>query len=231
MKLLRSKWLVVTLVLVFLLAGCNPAPNEEQVKKIADLEAQITTKDNKISELDARILELEAEANASSATLLQTSLNVMQALEDKDMTTLASYVHPTLGLRFSPYYYINIATDLNFAATALPTLLTDPTIYTWGSYQGSGDPISYKFSDYYDEFVYDEDYLNPHLIGNNTTIGTGNLINNISIEYPTASFVEFHFTGFDPQYAGMDWTSLTLMFENVSGNWMLVGIVHSQWTS
>jgi len=52
----------------------------------------------------------------------------------------------------------------------------------------------------------------------------------LAIAYPTASFVEFHFTGFDPQYGGIDWSSLRLVFENVGGNWLLIGIVHDGWT-
>ena len=68
------------------------------------------------------------------------------------------------------------------------------------------------------------------MIGNNTAIGSGNIIDNVPTEYPDGEFVEFHFTGFDSQYEGMDWRSLRLVFEEHAGAWHLVGIVHGQWT-
>ena len=61
-------------------------------------------------------------------------------------------------------------------------------------------------------------------------IGQGNSLNNIREFYPGSYFVEYHFSGFDPQYAGMDWQSLRLVFLEEDGVWLLVGIVHDQWT-
>jgi hypothetical protein len=86
------------------------------------------------------------------------------------------------------------------------------------------------FADYYGEFVYDVDFENSHIIGNNTVIKSGNTINNILEAYPAGAFVEFHYKGFEPQYEGMDWKSLRLVFEQNGGVWYLVGITHDQWT-
>jgi hypothetical protein len=68
------------------------------------------------------------------------------------------------------------------------------------------------------------------MIGNNIVIGKGNTLENIHEVYPDGVFVEFHFTGFNEQYDGMDWKSLRLVFEQDGGSWRLVGIVHDQWT-
>lgn len=68
------------------------------------------------------------------------------------------------------------------------------------------------------------------MIGINNIIGKGNTTNNISEAYPQGQFVEFHFTGFNPEYAGIDWSSLRLVFEELDGTLYLVGIIHSQWT-
>jgi len=165
-----------------------------------------------------------------SGYLMQTALDVAVILKNQDMDTLATFVDPVKGLRFTPYSYIDTATNQTFTAAQIPTLLADTSTYLWGAYDGSGDPIQLKPQDYYDKFVYDVDFANPNLIGNNVAIGTGNMINNMSMAYPSASFVEFHFTGFDPQYAGLDWRSLRLVFEQTGGIWYLVGIVHDQWT-
>ena len=67
-------------------------------------------------------------------------------------------------------------------------------------------------------------------VGFDQTVGQGNTINNIIEVYPEAVVVEYHFEGFDPQYAGMDWRSLRLVFEESGGTWYLVGIVHDEWT-
>ncbi len=163
-------------------------------------------------------------------SLLTEAMTVVQLLKIQDMATLSNHVHPTLGVRFSPYAYVDTTLDVIFTATQISTTMTAATIHNWGAYDGSGDPISMTFANYFNEFVYDEDYANPQLIGNNTVIGNGNTPNNIATAYPTAGFVDFHFNGFDPQFDGMDWSSLRLVFEQVSGTWYLVGVIHGLWT-
>ncbi len=165
-----------------------------------------------------------------SGSLIQSALDVAVILKNHDMTGLSTFVDPVKGLRFTPYAYIDTATNLVFTAAQVPTLLTDTNTHLWGAYDGTGDPIQLTPQDYFDKFVYDVDFASPNLIGNNVIIGTGNTSNNITQAYPAASFVEFHFTGFDPQYSGMDWKSLRLVFEQTGGIWYLVGIVHDQWT-
>ena len=116
------------------------------------------------------------------------------------------------------------------SAPEIAALPSDTTVYTWGAFDGSGHPIELSFADYYTRFVYDQEFVNPHVVGINNVIGLGNTLVNIADVHPNGSFVEFHFTGFDPQYEGMDWSSLFLVFEQLDGNWVLVGIVHNEWT-
>ncbi|MEO1438495.1 MAG: hypothetical protein AAFV80_23350, partial [Bacteroidota bacterium] len=59
----------------------------------------------------------------------------------------------------------------------------------------------------------------------------GNLRNNIPKVYPEAQFVEFFVSGKNGAYSGFDWRVLRLVFEEEGGEWKLVGIVHSEWTS
>lgn len=105
----------------------------------------------------------------------------------------------------------------------------DSNIYHWGSYDGSGLPIDLSFESYLKEFIYDVDFAQPNTIGFNSTLGVGSRINNIAEFYPDAAWVEFHFPGFDPQFAGMDWRSLWLVFSPNHDDWELVGIVHDEW--
>lgn len=222
---------------LLLVTGCTVAPNtdltalvEEQLVEIEGLKSENAALLDQIKALEATESPEQQEINQTPASLLQRATEVVQLLKDEDMASLATYVHPTQGVRFTPYGYVNFATDQAFTAAQVPNLLSDTTVYTWGSFDGSGDPIQLTAAAYFADFVYDEDYISPHIIGNNTVIGTGNSLINMAQVYPTASFVEFHFTGFDTQYGGLDWSSLRLVFEQVGGEWMLIGIIHDQWT-
>jgi hypothetical protein len=98
-------------------------------------------------------------------------------------------------------------------AAQIRGLLADPTVYHWGVYDGSGAPIDLPFAAYYERFVYDADFARPDVVGLDETIGQGNTLNNIAEVYPGAVTVEYHLAGFDPQYAGLDWRSMRLVFE------------------
>ncbi len=115
-------------------------------------------------------------------------------------------------------------------STQVAALSTNTAVLNWGVYDGSGEPIDLSWPDYYSRFIYDHDFYVAPVIGNNYIVSYGNMINNISVEYPTAVFVEFYYPQFDPQYGGMDWRSITLVMENVNGTYYLVGVVHGEWT-
>ncbi len=238
--------IALTIIFSLIIVGCTTpsdsgdavdnsdgANTEEAINEDAD--ANEDTSDDTDSEvLDSRDEELDEQENSngpsSDMSLLQTSLIVMDLIKEKEMENLADYVHPDKGLRFTPYFYVDTQNDQVFNTQQVEVLDQDNSQYTWGEFDGRGDPIEYNFNEYYDEFVYDEDYINPHIIGNNTAIGSGNTTDNVATAYPEGKFVEFHFTGFDPQYTGMDWSSLRLVFEEHAGAWYLVGVVHGQWT-
>jgi hypothetical protein len=238
--------LLLLSLMSILLIGCsddqNNQNNENEQDMIQALENEIDDLNEIIVDLNARIDELEAtiaelenqvdteEPEQVSSTLISSALDVMALIDAQDFTTLQTWVHPDEGVRFSPYAYVNTPTDLVFGSLSFPTLLNDPTVLTWGSFDGSGDPIQFNFMDYYNRFIYDQDFLNPEIIGINSIVGFGNTLVNINDVYPNGEFVEFHFSGFDPQYEGMDWRSLILVFEEVGTEWKLIGIVHNEWT-
>jgi hypothetical protein len=179
------------------------------------------------SEYLARQVGWEREAVAARAA------QIIMVLKERDLQELSGLVHPDKGVRFSPYTYVRAGPgeDLVFGAAEIPRLMADPTVYLWGVHDGSGKPIDLTFHEYYDQFVYDVNFARPDLIGFGETVGQGNTINNIAEVYPDGVVVEYHFEGFDPQYAGMDWRSLRLVLEERGGLWYLVGLVHDEWTS
>lgn len=104
----------------------------------------------------------------------------------------------------------------------------------WGEYDGIGGPIELSYRDYEARFVYSQDFANAEQAGYNQTLGQGSVPDNSREYYPDGIVVEYHVPGFDPQdpqYGGLDWKSLRLVFEPVGDMWYLVGVIHAEWTT
>lgn len=178
--------------------------------------------------IDTEIIP-SSEPVSLNQSILDLSSRVIQALKSQDFKSLSSYVHPGEGVRFSPYAYIQ-ETNQVFTSEQIANILADSKVYTWGAYAGSGEPINLSFPDYYSKFIYDEDFINATQVALNHSLSTGNSIDNSAEFYPGSMFVEYYFPGFDPQYGGMDWRSLRLVFSESTNTWYLVGIIHDEWT-
>lgn len=155
---------------------------------------------------------------------------VLNLIAGRDMKALIEYVHPVKGVRFSPYSYVDLENSVVFMPSDFEEFFSSSTEYNWGSYDGTGEPITLTPAAYYDIFIYDQDFRNAERISYNKQLFQGNMINNAPDVYPGSIIVEYHFTGIDPKYEGMDWRSLRLVFEEFEGEWLLVGIIHDQWT-
>ncbi|NLL80874.1 MAG: hypothetical protein GX231_01055 [Tissierellia bacterium] len=230
----KIRYTIMVLMLLFISSACTSITGKDLQEELDAKNQIIRALENENKDLEERILELEENIDNISKSktnkLIGTALETVELLKNKDMRSLSSYVHPTKGLRFSPYGNINIASDQVFTQEEVAGLLNNNEIYTWGYYDGIGDTINLKFIDYYNRFVYDVDFANPHMIGNNYLIGKGNSLINIEDAYSNAEYVEFHFTGFESQYEGMDWKSLRLVFEEDNDKYYLIGIIHDEWT-
>ncbi|HEU4537433.1 MAG TPA: hypothetical protein VFS00_25115 [Polyangiaceae bacterium] len=168
-------------------------------------------------------------SRVDDAALTAALKPVGEALAGRDLAALARAAHPTKGVRFSPYAYVDPSGDRVLKPHELAAAMGDPKAYTWGSYDGSGDPIRLTFRAYFDKFVYDRDFVRLGQVSRNRTIRTGNTKSNLCERYPGAAFVEYHLPG-DPKAQGMSWASLRLVFEATPGGVYLVGVVHDQWT-
>lgn len=159
-----------------------------------------------------------------------TADKMIYALSIKDSDILSAYVHPLKGLRFTPYTYVSPEQDVVFNAAEVKNIFKNENTYLWGYYDGSGYEILLTPSDYYDKFIYSKDFLNAEKIGYNEVLSFGNMLENQFEVYQNAIIVEYYFSGFNPDYAGMDWRSLRLVFEEYEGSWKLVGLINNQWT-
>lgn len=146
--------------------------------------------------------------NEDSTTEISTpeevTNEVIHALKNKDMKSLSLYVHPSRESVFLPYAYVELESYKVFSVEQVEVLLSDTAVYNWGAIDGTSDPIEMTFAEYYDHFVYNEDYADAEQVTVNETIGHGNSIDNSEEIYPSATIVEYHFSVFDPQYKGMD---------------------------
>lgn len=165
----------------------------------------------------------------AKAVVTQLAAQAVAALKDHNLPALAALMHPNGLLRLSPYAYVR-AEDLTFTPEQVSGLWEDDAVYTWGAYDGSGQPIELTFAGYYAEFLYRVDYAAAPQMSLNQRLGSGNSLDNAAEFYPGSMIVEYHFPGFDAQYAGMDWRSLRLVFEAVDGQWYLTGLINDQWT-
>jgi hypothetical protein len=155
---------------------------------------------------------------------------VIIALKNKDLAALSGLVDTQLGLRFSPYAAVK-DTDLVFTPDKLAGMFNNNTSFTWGAYDGTGEPIQLTFADYFTRFVYDVDFANAPQMALNHHLGVSTTLDNAAEYYPRANIVEFYFPGFDSAMQGMDWRNLRLVFTQVDGTWYLAGLIHDQWTT
>lgn len=165
-------------------------------------------------------------ADGSETQITEAAEEVVGALRDRDLERLAEWIDPKEGLRFSPYPHLN-SSDRIFHANELPSF-NDTSKLEWGTYDGSGEPIRLTFKEYFEQFVYDQDFASAPHVSTDERIGSGDVPFNGTDFYPNASLVEYHFPR--EEDADLDWKSLILIFVPSGDEWRLCAIVHAQWT-
>lgn len=171
----------------------------------------------------------EAPAPAGNEALVGRALEAAGYIRDQDWAALAGMVHPDRGVTFTPYSSVSDS-DLRFTAESVAAFGSDSKVYLWGSYDGSGAPMSLTVEEYFAQFVNNADYTRAPFLAVDRVISSGNAVENVADAYPDARFVELYYSGLDEANEGFDWCALKLVFEPVDGVFMLVGIIHSQWT-
>lgn len=162
--------------------------------------------------------------------LLNTACYLIQTLRDKDYAAFSAFVHPEKGVTFTPYSTVDFETDRTFTQAQVRDLEKDDAVYTWGYVDGRGSLINLTMAQYFQEYVFNTDYTQAAEIGLDRIMMSGNALENLTEAYPGCRFVDFCIPGAEEGGQGLDWCSLKLVFEPGESNWLLVGIVHGQWT-
>jgi len=171
-------------------------------------------------------IEISSDVDLSNLSgVIDATLHIMQ---NKDFLALYELVW-SQGLRLSPYQWVT-DDDIVLDANQIHYTTANSAVYNRWAYDGTGDPINLPIVQYFERFVRDHDYINAPEVYHNEYFHRGNTLNN-SFEYYTWSYlVEYYFPGFNMEYGGMDWRSLTLVFEQTAGQRYLIWIVHGEWT-
>jgi len=163
---------------------------------------------------------------------LRAARQVVEAFTAKDSKRLAKLVHPKKGVRFSPSAYVDVASDVVFFRAKVSQFWTDRRIYTWGFADGTGDPINMTPSQYCDRYIMDRDFLHSSSVSVNNDRARGNTNNNAASVYRRGTRVEYYIN--PSPGAGVsefDWAALRLVFERSGGSWVLVAVIHDEWTT
>lgn len=202
------------------LASPRPSPSKPTTS-VAPTATAIAT-----AQVPGRSLPAAEAQRLVSAKVLAT----LDALKKKDGTALAAVAHPTKGVRFTPYPFVQLAKDVVLMRADLAKAYSDATKRTWGITDGKGDPITLTFADYNTRYVWSRDFLVAPKTAYNKPIGTGNSTDNTADVYPNAILFEAYDPGPVPAEESVRWQSLRLLFEPVGADWYLVGVVHGEWT-
>lgn len=215
------KRIICLLFLIGFIAACTSDKKDNKIQDSAALTSPDTAKTETSKD--------DGDGLSQQDSIKATAGQVLTFLKQNNYAELIKYFSAD-GVRFVPYGFIDTASSKKLTPDDFLESINKKWTLTWGSYDGTGDPIKLTVPEYLKKFVYNADYLAAEAVGYDQIIKQGNSLNNLKKIYPNHHFIEYHFSGFDQKLDGMDWTSLRLVFEKVDGQYFLVAVIHDQWT-
>ena len=233
------KQFIVSSLLVTALVGC-------QSETVADTNKEFDTKTKSNSSTPisdeqtvAQVSNISNDAQpvaesiaepVMQQTLLQQAQRIQQALANKDYDGITDDIHPTKGVLFSMYAFVQPNSDKVFTQAQYEQYLKDSKIrFTWGQLDGTGEILIVPLPEFLENHLQASRFNNSSPLLNPSK-SRGNIPNNIDNIYAKADFVEFYVEG-QEKYGFMDWRAMRLVFEEYQGENYLVAIVSDQWTT
>jgi hypothetical protein len=168
------------------------------------------------------------QETAPQESLISTAKEVVDALANKDYAKLQSLTSDA-GLSLAMYPQLDLS-KINVAKSDVSKIPTDQRTQLFGYTDGKGDPVILTASQFFDKRIYTVDYRNAPEIAANKKLGGGNSAFTLPQDIQGREFVGFYFPGFKPEYQGMDWTTLYLIFDKVGNDYKLRAIAKDNWT-
>jgi len=160
--------------------------------------------------------------------LLAAANQALAALGAQDYAALAQLASPEERVLFSPYVSIDDAA-VRLSPEQIAALGTSTQVLTWGTYDGSGNPITMTFAEYRTQFVWPRDYTTGAQTVVDASLVTGSRIANTAEFFgPGVHWVEYSFPISGPDE--VDWSALRLVLRDTDDGYKLIGIVHDAWT-
>ncbi|HEY4483818.1 MAG TPA: hypothetical protein VI752_01410 [Candidatus Paceibacterota bacterium] len=160
--------------------------------------------------------------------MVSTAKLVLSALRTRDYQRLEELTSPS-GLTLNLTPSLDLRT-IHAGKDEVSELKTNTETYLFGYTDGQGEPINMTTAQFIDKWIYTHDYEKAPQVGVNKILGQGNSLNSIIKDVTPREFVSFHYPGIDPQYEGMDWTTIYLIFDQTGGQYKLRAIAKDNWT-
>jgi len=236
---MKKKLCSLLILSILTLTGCvatTPGGNAEleQLRQQNQLltdqllaaQEQINTLSTQIATLENPSISLEpVEFNFEGL-----AAEILPLLQSRDFAALAPFIHPELGVRISPYGYVNVDTDLVFTREEVAAFGSDQQVYLWGVQAGSGMDIELTVSEYWERYVTRETPAQEWGLLLDPSRKASNTIDNFAEVYPDGHYVEYFQPGTE-EYGYLDWRSLRLGFQQSGdGAYYLAAIIHDEWT-
>ncbi len=182
----------IIIFILLLLAGC-------QENKPKTSSAEITT-ERIVPDTTATISISEPPVSEDSA-LLRLNRTILLLLKNRDYAGMAKYIHPTHGVRFSPYGFVDTGRHQQFSVERFLKEMSGNNEINWDEFDGSGEPMLLTLKAYLLQFVYNKDFLSAEKTSLNKMLGGGNSLNNLEAVYRGLPYVESYFSGFEKSMA------------------------------
>ncbi|OGC45346.1 hypothetical protein A2V49_00885 [candidate division WWE3 bacterium RBG_19FT_COMBO_34_6] len=156
---------------------------------------------------------------------------ILLNIEFKKMENILPYVGQN-GVHFKLYYTPNSENETTLNINDFQNFFTDTKIYTWGI-PPSGIPIGATKANIY-KTIFDKTYSKAPNVGVNEPVlepGSSSNIEQLTNELYSGKnimYVEYYYPPIEE--GGLDWSALSLVFEQVNGKINLIGIFNNTWT-
>lgn len=235
---MNKKIFSLLIVFILTLTGCvATTPSEsselEQLRQQNQLLSdQLLAAQEQNNALSTQIAVLQ---NASTLEPVVVSFEglaaeILPLLQRQDYATLAAFIHPELGVRISPYGYVNVENDQVFTREQVAGFASNQELYHWGVQAGSGMAINLTVAEYWPKYVTSATPSQEWGLLLDPSRKASNTIDNFAEVYPDGHYVEYFQPGTEA-YGYLDWQSLRLGFQQSGdGAYYLSAIIHDEWT-
>lgn len=215
--------------------GTNVVVNDEQ-DNLKEKEEEIREQINKEIQQMENEKNQEIESSNLRTKLLKDTEIIYSALEQLDYETIASMVHPQLGVTFALYADygnpeavggVNGGPYISFSREQL--LEKNDQIYMFGAHYAAEIIYEMSLNEYIqDILIHHYDKLLPirEISYNEQLYPSGGIINTIHQYYPEAKFVEYYRYESDESINDpISTQSLRFVYQDYEGEWYLTAIV------